>query len=250
MSNPGTNVLAHGSEHDTEEPAVAASGVGLEEMEVVLLTLDRAFGTGAGVFVKVPENAISGDESVEAIVLLGIGVEDATVGRVRTVLGEVRAGGDVRRLLGGGQGAAPFEAQAVGTEAPVLHGQASLADGDAFIESQGTGMAEVVLVALVEGYDEGHMPALSSQAKEPQGIMGRIQGNGLEEEAEGFTGAIESREAVDTVVAIAVGQGNDERQLTAMAQAVGGEFVEAVTVNPALAVAVPAPQGVGVVVSA
>ena len=69
------------------------------------------------------------------------------------------------------------------------------------------------------------------------------------EEAEGFTGAIESRKAVDAVVAVAVGQGNDEGQLTAMLEAVGGEFVEAVTVNPAFAIAVPAPEGLGVVVS-
>ena len=54
------------------------------------------------------------------------------------------------------------------------------------------------------------MPALSGQAKEPQDIVGRIQGSGLGEEAEGFTGAIESREAVDAVVAVAIGYGDDE----------------------------------------
>ena len=80
MSKPSANVLAHGGEHDPEEPAIAASGAGLKEMEIVLLAFDRAFGTGAGVFVEVPEVAISGDESVEAIFLLGIGVEDAAVG--------------------------------------------------------------------------------------------------------------------------------------------------------------------------
>ena len=249
MSNPGANVLTHGGEHDAEEPAVAASGAGLKEMEIVLLAFDGAFGTGAGVFVEVPEVAISGDESVEAIVLLGIGVEDAAVGRVRTVLGEVRTSGDVRGFLGGGQGAAPFETQAVWAEAPVLHGQAGLADGDSFFEPQGTGIAQVALVAFVEGYDEGHMPALSSQAEEPQGIVGRIEGSGMEEEAEAFTGTIDSREAMDAVVAATIGQGNGERQLAAMLEAVGRELVEAVTVNPAFAVAIPAPEGVGVVVS-
>jgi hypothetical protein len=92
------------------------------------------------------------------------------------------------------------------------------------------------------------MPALSSQAKEPQRIAGRIQGSGLEGEAEGFTGAIEGREAVDAVVAAAIGHGNDERQLTAMLKAVGSEFVEAVTVDPTFAAAIPAPEGVSVVV--
>jgi hypothetical protein len=94
------------------------------------------------------------------------------------------------------------------------------------------------------------MPALSGQAKETQRIVGRIQRSGLGAEAEGLPGAIESRKAVNAVVAVAIGQGNDERQLAAMLEAVGSEFVEAVTVNPALAVAVPAPEGVGVVVGA
>ena len=249
MSEPSINVLTASGQDQAKEPALPTSGLGLKQEKVILFTFDGAFGTGAGVFVEVPEVAISGDESVAAIVLLGIGVEDAAIGRVRTVLCEVRTRGDVRGFLGGGQGAAPFEAQAVGAEAPALHGQASLADGDASFEPQGTGVAQVVLVALVEGYDEGHMPALSSQAKEPQRIVGRIQGSGLEEEAEGFTGAIDSREAVDAVVAVAIGHGDDEGQLTAMAQAVGGEFEDTMAIDPAFTVAVPAPQGVGVAVS-
>lgn len=71
VSNPSAQVLTHGGEHDAEEPAVAVSGAGFKEMEIVLLAFDGAFGTGAGVFVKVPEDAISGNESVEAIVCLG-----------------------------------------------------------------------------------------------------------------------------------------------------------------------------------
>jgi hypothetical protein len=58
-------------------------------MEVVLFAFDGAFGTGAGVFVEVPEVATSGDEGVEAIVHLGVGVDDAAIGRVRAVGGEV-----------------------------------------------------------------------------------------------------------------------------------------------------------------
>jgi hypothetical protein len=92
------------------------------------------------------------------------------------------------------------------------------------------------------------MPALSSQAKEPQSIVGRIQGSGLDGQAKGFAGVVEGGEAVDAVVAAAIGQGDDERQLAAMVQAVSREFVEAVTIDPALTVAVPAPEGVGVVV--
>jgi hypothetical protein len=173
-------MLAHGSEHNPEEPAISASGAGFEEMEIVLLALDGAFGTGACVFVEIPECAIPGDESVEAIVLLGIGVEDTAVGGVRTALSEVGARSDVWRFLGGGQWATPLEAQAVRAEAPGLHGQASLADGDALLETEGTSVAQVVRVALVEGDDESHLPALGGQAKEAQGIVGGIQGGGLD----------------------------------------------------------------------
>ena len=80
VSDPGADVLAHGGEHDAKEPTVAAGGASFAEMEVILLALDRAFGTGAGVFVEVPENAISGNQGVKAIVLLGVGVDDTTVG--------------------------------------------------------------------------------------------------------------------------------------------------------------------------
>ena len=41
---------------------------------------------------------------------------------------------------------------------------------------------------------------------------------------------------------VAVGNGDHQRKLAAMLEGVGGEFVEAVAVDPALAVAVPAPE--------
>ena len=78
----------------------------------------------------------------------------------------MRARGDVGSLLGSSQRATPLEAQAIGAEAPAFHGQASLAEGDALFESQGTSVAQVILVALVERDDEGHLPTLSGQAKE------------------------------------------------------------------------------------
>jgi hypothetical protein len=93
------------------------------------------------------------------------------------------------------------------------------------------------------------MPALSREAKEAECIVGCIEGSGLEAEAGGFPGAIENGQAVDAVVAAAIGQGDDEGQLTAMLEAVGGEFKDAMAIDPALAIAVPSPQGVGVVVS-
>ena len=73
-------MLAHGSQHDAEEPSVAASGTCLEEQEVALFALDGTFGAGACILVRLPEGAVSGDESVQAVVLLGIGIDDAAVG--------------------------------------------------------------------------------------------------------------------------------------------------------------------------
>ena len=72
-------MLAYGSQHDAEEPPVAASGTRLEEQEVVLFALDGTFGARACILVNLPEGTVSGDEGVEAIVLLGIGVEDTTI---------------------------------------------------------------------------------------------------------------------------------------------------------------------------
>ncbi len=102
VSDPGVDVLAHCGEHHAEEPAVAAGGVRLQEVEVVLLAFDRAFGAGAGVLMALPEVAVSGDQGMEAIVLLGVGVDDATVGGIGATVGEVRARGEGRGFLGSG----------------------------------------------------------------------------------------------------------------------------------------------------
>ncbi len=80
--------------------------------------------------------------------------------------------------------------------------------------------------------------------------MGRIQGSDLDGEAEGFAGVVEGDEAVDGVVTVAVGHRDEEGQLAAVAEGVGGQFVEAVAVDPALAVVVPAPEGQRVAIGA
>jgi hypothetical protein len=80
MDQPGIDVLAHGSQHEAEEPAVTASGAGLEQAEVILFAFDGALGTGAGILVALPEVTIPGDEGMESVVLLGIGVDDPPVG--------------------------------------------------------------------------------------------------------------------------------------------------------------------------
>ncbi|NIN65005.1 MAG: hypothetical protein GTO63_09950, partial [Anaerolineae bacterium] len=68
------------SQEDAKEPAVTASGARLEEKKVVLFAFDRAFGARACILVYLPEGALSGDEGVQPIVLLGIGVDDAAIG--------------------------------------------------------------------------------------------------------------------------------------------------------------------------
>ena len=39
-----------------------------------------ALGAGAGILVALPEGAIPGDEGMQAVVFLGIGVDDAAIG--------------------------------------------------------------------------------------------------------------------------------------------------------------------------
>lgn len=73
-------MLSHGRQNDPEEPTVSASGLGLEQVKIVLFTFDRAFSTGAGIAVTLPEIAVSGDQGMEAVVVLGIGIDDPTVG--------------------------------------------------------------------------------------------------------------------------------------------------------------------------
>lgn len=49
--------------------------------------------------------------------------------------------------------------------------------------------------------------------------MSLVQRSGLDREAEGLTSVIERSEAVDAVMAVAVGDGDGERQLAAMLEA-------------------------------
>ena len=135
IDEPGIDVLAHGGQDEAKEPAFTASGAGLEKQKVVFFAFDRAFGAGASIEVCLPEVAFSGDESMQTVVLLGIGVEDAAIGRRRAVVGEVRAGVEVGCLLGSGQGAAPLDAPAVGTEAPQRHGEPCGTDGHTVVEA-------------------------------------------------------------------------------------------------------------------
>ena len=73
-------MLAHSSQHEPEEPAVTAGGASLEQEEVILLALDRAFGAGASILMALPKVTVPGDESMESVILLGVGVDDAAVG--------------------------------------------------------------------------------------------------------------------------------------------------------------------------
>jgi hypothetical protein len=109
---------------------------------------------------------------------------------------------------------------------------------------------EVALVALIEWDNEGHMPPLGSQAKEADGIVCGVEGSDADGQAKGLTAVIEGRQAVDGVVTVAVSDGDDEGQLAGTLGRVGGELVEAVAVDPAPAIAVPAPEGPGVAVGA
>ena len=235
-------MLTHSSQHEAKEPPVTASGTGLQESEVTLLALDGALSTRAGVLMRLPKIAVSWDEGVQAIVFLWVGVDDASVGRTGTAVGKVRARGEGWGFLGSGQGAAPLDAQAIGAEASLFHRETSGTEGDIPFESQRASILQVALVALIERDDEGHAPTGSGQTEVANGIVGGIQGSSLDRESKGLSGVVESGKSVDGIVTVAVGNGDHQRKLAAMLEGVGGEFVEAVTVDPALAVAIPAPE--------
>ena len=83
MSKPDIDVLAHSDQHPAKEPTtVTASSTGLEEAKVILLAFEGSPGTGAGILMGLPKATIPRDAGVEVIVFLGIGVDDATIGRV------------------------------------------------------------------------------------------------------------------------------------------------------------------------
>jgi hypothetical protein len=214
----------------------------LEESEVTLLALDGAFSTGAGVLMRLPKVAISRDEGVQAIVLLWVGVDDAAIRRIGAAVGKKATRGKRRGFSGSSQRTAPLDAQAIGAEAGPFHRETSGTDGDMLFESQRTSISQVVLVALIEGDNEGHTPTGSGQTEVANGIVGSIQGSSLDRESKGLPRVVESGKRVDGIVAVAVGYGDHQRKLAAMLEGVGGEFVEAVAVDPALAVAVPAPE--------
>ena len=95
-------MLTHSGQDQAKEPAFSASGLGQQEVKVVLFAFDRAFGTRAGITVALPEVTISGDQGMKPIVLLGIGVNDPSVRGSGTAVGKKRAVGQGWRLFGGG----------------------------------------------------------------------------------------------------------------------------------------------------
>ena len=72
-------------------------------------------------------------------------------------------------------------------------------------------MLQVAFVALIERDDKSHVPALGGQAEETVGIVGCVEGSDADGQGEGVAGVIEGRQAVDGVVAVAVGDGDHER---------------------------------------
>jgi hypothetical protein len=214
----------------------------LEESEVILLALDGAFSTRAGVLMRLPKVAVSRDEGVQAIVLLWVGVDDATVGRIGTTVGKMWAGGKGRGFPGSSQRTAPLDAQAIIAEASSFHWETGGTDGNVLFKSQRAGIAQIVFVTLIEGDDKGHTPTGSGETEVAHGIVSGIQGSSLDREPKGLTSVVEGDKRVDGIVAVAVGNGDDQGKLTAVLEGVGGEFVEAVTIDPALTVAVPAPE--------
>jgi hypothetical protein len=154
----------------------------------------------------------------------------------------VGARGKRRGFLGRGQGATPLDAQAIVAEASSFHWETGDAYGDIIFETQRASISQVALVAFIERDDEGHPPAGSGQTEVSNGIVSGIQGSSLDREPKGLASVVESGEGVNGIVTVAVGNGDHQRELAAMLEGVGGEFVEAVAVDPALAIAIPTPK--------
>lgn len=114
-------MLTHSSQHQAEEPTITASGTGLQKSKVILLSFDGTLGTGTCVQMRLPKITVSWDERVKAIVLLWVGVDDATVRRIGAVVGKVGARGNGRRFPGSSQRATPLDAQAIITKASAFH---------------------------------------------------------------------------------------------------------------------------------
>lgn len=65
----------------------------------------------------------------------------------------------------------------------------------------------IVLVALIERDDEGHTPMGSGQTEVANGIVGSIQGSGLDRKPSSLPSVVECSESVDRIVAVAVSDG-------------------------------------------
>ena len=79
MKGPGINVLTASGQDQAKEPALPTSGLGLKQEEVILFTFDGAFGTGTSITMALEKVTVSRDEGMKAVILSGIGVNDAAI---------------------------------------------------------------------------------------------------------------------------------------------------------------------------
>ena len=80
VDQPSNDVLAHSGQHKPKKPAVTPGGADLEQVKVKLLALDGTLGARTGILMALPEITIPGDKGVQTVVLLGIGIDDPTIG--------------------------------------------------------------------------------------------------------------------------------------------------------------------------
>ena len=242
MARPGIEMLAHGGQHHAEEPPLAAGQAGVVETEVEFLALDGAFGTRASVGVELPEGRTAPQGREQAVVVGRVGIDRAAIGRIGTVVREVGTG--VQRTTFGRQRAAPLQAQALGIEAMIGHGLFRQADGDTLVrEAQGWGELEMAGVALVERDDRVELPLFGTQTIQGERVMGFIQRGGGDAKTEEIDGFVHGGQVGHRVMPMVIQDVEDEGQLAVMLQGVGGEFVQAMPVDLALPIRIPAPAG-------
>ena len=117
---------------------------------------------------------------METIVLFGISVDEPPISRTGAGVPEMRTTLRGWVLFRSGQGTAPFDPAAVRTKASSAHRLVSQADGHPLFKAQRTSIAQIALIALVEGDDQSHLPAFITEAIKSQRIVSLVKGSGLE----------------------------------------------------------------------
>jgi len=243
-------MLTNRCQHHAQEPTFAARRMGAVEEKVILLALVGTFHATMMVIVELPLSTVSGNGCEEPIVVLGMGVDDASVVRWGTGL-DTRTRFLTLRLLATLERTPPLEALAIRAIAPVDHRASVWAEGRACGgQRDGRGVSGMSRIALIEWDDQRSVPQFGAQAIHAEGIAGFVETGDLNGKAQQVAGFVHGEETRYRIMAVVVSHADDQRQLGSVVEGVAREFVVGVPVDPAIVVTVVAPAGGGITVIA